>query len=440
MPPPPPTKRKEIRSASFLPAERNRLAIALQRLKMRPPDISGNFTKYNYVQLAKIHNLPYVPHMAFGLFSTSPTGPDPRTFLFWHRKYIYLFERALQNAYLETTSGSLNDQSIAKTVFLPYWNPLKNAGGANLLPVISPSPLSNLINNNTFYNALGNNLYSGPIDRRPSNMVSSWANYACNLRMEIKLSGIETSFDTFSGIASPNFSPYGILTPHDDIHMDIVGGWMTNISKATYDPLFWMHHANLDRIWMNWQGAQPPPTPLPSHLPSFTSTMLFPTVPPQPISTVSNNSMIGGNLCVVIQDGSSIYNYTYEDEVINLSCPPPRSQNIIIVTGTGDVLQSMRIEIYFNVPLGDVNLHRGMANYAGTINVFAGHDPSHQMSPSPREFRSSRFAIVTDAYARFSEGGNPPKKIDFRAYTLDNVAVPLAQFDLKYEFKTVVTD
>jgi tyrosinase len=30
---------------------------------------------------------------------------------------------------------------------------------------------------------------------------------------------------------------------------------MTNLWSSTNDPLFWMHHTELDRLWAMWQGS-----------------------------------------------------------------------------------------------------------------------------------------------------------------------------------------
>jgi tyrosinase len=40
-----------------------------------------------------------------------------------------------------------------------------------------------------------------------------------------------------------------------------VGGSMGSISFAPCDPVFWMHHCEIDRIWAEWQGANPSQNP-----------------------------------------------------------------------------------------------------------------------------------------------------------------------------------
>jgi tyrosinase len=46
----------------------------------------------------------------------------------------------------------------------------------------------------------------------------------------------------------------GLEQIHNLLH-DWVGGTMANLATAAADPLFWMHHANIDRIWWQWQQS-----------------------------------------------------------------------------------------------------------------------------------------------------------------------------------------
>jgi len=41
-------------------------------------------------------------------------------------------------------------------------------------------------------------------------------------------------------------------TPHNSIHV-AVGGLMAAFSTAPLDPIFWLHHANIDRLWEIWR-------------------------------------------------------------------------------------------------------------------------------------------------------------------------------------------
>ncbi|OHX19209.1 tyrosinase family protein [Chromobacterium sphagni] len=52
------------------------------------------------------------------------------------------------------------------------------------------------------------------------------------------------------------------MVPHDVIHSDI-GGLMGAPDTAALDPIFWLHHANIDRLWEVWrhQGNSNPTDP-----------------------------------------------------------------------------------------------------------------------------------------------------------------------------------
>jgi tyrosinase len=55
-------------------------------------------------------------------------------------------------------------------------------------------------------------------------------------------------------LAEPDFSTFSLQLEdiHDGIHVH-VGGTMANIAWAAYDPIFFAHHAMIDRLWSMWQ-------------------------------------------------------------------------------------------------------------------------------------------------------------------------------------------
>lgn len=42
---------------------------------------------------------------------------------------------------------------------------------------------------------------------------------------------------------------------HNHIHQ-LMGGLMKKLTTAASDPFFWLHHANIDRVWATWQAGQ----------------------------------------------------------------------------------------------------------------------------------------------------------------------------------------
>ena len=78
-------------------------------------------------------------------------------------------------------------------------------------------------------------------------------------------------------LASRSFADFSVLV--EGIHASVhtwVGGAMTLISVAAYDPLFWAHHAMIDRLWYLWQlrtHGLPPAHLLDQALPPFPMTV-----------------------------------------------------------------------------------------------------------------------------------------------------------------------
>ena len=47
--------------------------------------------------------------------------------------------------------------------------------------------------------------------------------------------------------------------PHNRVHVRIGGqnGFMSDPATAALDPIFWLHHCNIDRLWEVWRNQGP---------------------------------------------------------------------------------------------------------------------------------------------------------------------------------------
>lgn len=71
--------------------------------------------------------------------------------------------------------------------------------------------------------------------------------------------GLPTTADVTANL---NDGDFGTFENHleDDLHGTVhnwVGGPMADLTTAPADPLFWLHHANVDRIWEAWRRNNP---------------------------------------------------------------------------------------------------------------------------------------------------------------------------------------
>jgi len=131
----------------------------------------------------------------------------------WHRVFVLLFEEALHNYHPD--------------VCVPYWDWTK--AGEQEVPdwlvgvstVHTPTRTINVV-------------------RAPG--PSSWL---ASIASGVPSAMGKTDYGTFSGIIN------GI---HGGVHI-WVGGTMSDASVSPADPVFWMHHANLDRLWWAWYNS-----------------------------------------------------------------------------------------------------------------------------------------------------------------------------------------
>ena len=135
-------------------------------------------------------------------------------FLPWHRVFLVRLERALR--------------AIHPDVSIPYWDWTKPGEQsfpswlAGVLPtVITPSS-------------------TVTVTRAPGTSANL-ATIASNTPTALS----QTSFNSFTG---------ALEAIHDSVHV-WVGGSMGSIPTAPADPIFWMHHANIDRLWSVWQAS-----------------------------------------------------------------------------------------------------------------------------------------------------------------------------------------
>ena len=134
-------------------------------------------------------------------------------FLPWHRLYLHFFERILREA-----SG---DPEFA----LPYWD--YSVAGQNSLPP-------------AFRQQFGNPLFEA---RRNTGIN---AGNPINPLVASSTTAMQTT-----RFSRPFFSAALENQPHNVIHVEI-GGAMADPATAGEDPIFWLHHANIDRLWGRW--------------------------------------------------------------------------------------------------------------------------------------------------------------------------------------------
>jgi hypothetical protein len=172
-------------------------------------------------------------HMDFAL-----QGHQGAYFLPWHRQLLYEFETQLQRF---------------APVSIPFWDWTK------------PLPFSSLMVNQIFTRdpalkrfggSSGRNIPGSPFKNFWTTIPSSHSiqrtftmggtapfAFVSRSNLDVATRSTKSNFDTFSNY---------LESMHGSPHVAI-GGDMGMVTQSPNDPLFWSHHAFVDKIWREWQ-------------------------------------------------------------------------------------------------------------------------------------------------------------------------------------------
>jgi hypothetical protein len=168
---------------------------------------------------------------------------DGPAFLPWHRQYLKVYEAALR--------------VVDPDVVIPYWDWTDHKGTQTLF---GEGLLGQFVNNPDFQvDSDLHYFFNNPQFLHFGKTVTR--NFDSRGPDDVSLAELATQNDISALLNVPVYGAlrpsdfYGILEQGNRMHGNghvWVGGSMLPMSSPN-DPVFWMHHANVDRLWAIWQ-------------------------------------------------------------------------------------------------------------------------------------------------------------------------------------------
>lgn len=185
------------------PAEWQAFIEAIDAIR-RPRAAAPNYGEFVRVHLRSMSSAGH----DWGVHSMP--GMLGRNFLAWHRQYLRRFELRLQQEHPGVT--------------IPYWDWISDR---RLPPQLNRTEL-----------------------------LRRWG-----IERDWNPDFLSQRGDLTTATRRDRFAPFQRLLEqvHNNVHLAVGGQMATAGSPA--DPLFWLHHANIDRLWARWQERHPQARP-----------------------------------------------------------------------------------------------------------------------------------------------------------------------------------
>ena len=205
---------------------------------------------YNY--FAGLHSLPLPEECEHGNL----------LFLPWHRAYMYFWELALQD--------------LVPDIGIPYWDWTADVSHQRGLPAALTEAQVDGLENPLFSSTVEwpRELIDFVRERLPGTLTQEGQ----TLRDPEAPDELPRKATIDFILNAPTFQDFSIMLEqvHGDVHV-WVGGAMSQVATAGYEPAFPLHHSMVDRVWYLWQlrhpGGNPPASIMQTVLTPFPMTV-----------------------------------------------------------------------------------------------------------------------------------------------------------------------
>ncbi|KAL8908400.1 MAG: hypothetical protein Q9207_000819 [Kuettlingeria erythrocarpa] len=252
----------------------------------------------SYYQLSGIHGRPFIEWNGVPLVQNMGyCSHTSNLFATWHRPYVAAFEQVLYDIVQDVATSIVNDtkgeyKPAASSFRHPYWDwaaPALDGGpilpapisGSAYIVVYLPNGSQTIPNPLYQYKFDHSDLSSfpdAPFDvweetkRYPSTTTATASSQDKLVGQQITQSqdsyaqrfmNLLQAYPRFANFSNSAWTPespgYDSLESlHNQIHGLIGnGGHMSIIDYSGFDPLFWLHHTNVDRLFAIWQALHP---------------------------------------------------------------------------------------------------------------------------------------------------------------------------------------
>ncbi|GAB7366278.1 hypothetical protein MBLNU230_g7835t1 [Neophaeotheca triangularis] len=327
--------------------------------------------KLSYYQIAGLHGRPYIPwdgvEGAPGIVEPGYCTHVSNLFLPWHRPYLALYEQVLYRHVTDAVNafpaGALRSRyaRAALSFRMPYWDwAASPPDGGSVYPqalqieridVEMPNGTQTIDNplfayrfhpvsrTDFYFDTFGswNQTLRSPTtqggDARSQNALIGRGLDSNRVSLQDRLYNIFTSLENFTQFSNEAWtsssadSPDSVESLHDVIHgVTGGGGHMTYLDFSAYDPVFWLHHTMIDRVFALFQNlhSESYVDPLPALQNTFTipeGTILDVDTPLQPFHSDTDGNFYTSRTA----RRTDTFGYTYPELANNANSSAVRS-------------------------------------------------------------------------------------------------------------------